>query len=289
MLAKQLGKLPESEYSVRFLTRKKSKSNEYVWDVSTNYIDPEALVGVNCIIHLAGASIGGARWTDKRKQIILSSRVEGAKLIFNELQKRKMVIETFISASAIGYYGSKTTNEIFDEKSPKGNDFLSKVCFEWEAAAEKYEIAGIAKRVAIVRTGIVLDKIEGALSKIIMPVKLGIGAGLGTGKQFMPWIHIQDLIGIYKFILDNKTVSGIFNAVSPQHVTNNEFTNTVAKTISKSVIFPNIPEFVIKLFLGEMSVILLEGSKVSSEKIVDAGYQFQFEELQNALSNLIKE
>lgn len=288
MLAKQLGNLPESEYSVRFLTRKKSKSNEYVWDVSTNFIDPEALVGVNCIIHLAGASIGGARWTDKRKQIILSSRVEGAKLIFNELQKMKMVIETFISASAIGYYGSKTTNEIFDEKSSKGNDFLSHVCSEWEAAAEKFEIAGIAKRVAIVRTGIVLDKIEGALSKIIMPVKLGIGAGLGTGKQFMPWIHIQDLIGIYKFILDNKTVSGIFNAVSPQHVTNNEFINTVAKAISKSVIFPNIPEFVIKLFLGEMSVILLEGSKVSSEKIVDAGYKFQFEKLQNALINLIK-
>lgn len=289
MLAKELSKQLEDEYTVRFLTREKKRSNEYVWNIKSNYIDPEALKGVHTIIHLAGASIVTNRWTNKRKQLILSSRIDSANLILKELSKQNIHIDTFISASAIGYYGTNTTDAVFDENSPKGNDFLSDVCYEWEKSAEAFQLAGIANRIAIVRTGIILAKNEGALKKMLTPIKYGLGSGLGTGKQYMPWIHIQDLVGIYKLILDNHTISGTFNAVSPQTITNIELTKTIARILNKPVFLPNIPGFLIRIIFGEMAVILLNGNKISSKKILDAGFKFKFENSKNALNNLINE
>lgn len=288
MLAKQLAQQLEEEYAVRFLTRKKTRDNEYLWDINKHYIDPKALTGVTGVIHLAGASIAEKRWTKKSKQIILSSRVDSADLILKELKKQQISIDTFISASAIGYYGSKTTDAVFNEESPKGNDFLSDVCSEWERAAATFRSDGIAKRVIIVRSGIILALNDGALTKIMKPIKYGLGSCLGTGNQFMPWVHIEDLVGIFKFILDDKKISGTFNAVSPQHVTNKELTKTIAKLMNRPLILPNIPKFLIKIIFGELAATLLEGSKISSKKISNAGYKFKHEKLSEALSNLIK-
>ena len=288
MLAKRLAKQLEGEYSVRFLTRKKIRSNEYLWDLNNNYIDPNALIGVNTIIHLAGSSIANKRWTKKRKQIILSSRVDSAQLILKELKKHQISIETFISASAIGYYGTKTTDDIFNEKSPKGKDFLSDICDKWENAAYDFKSNGIASRIAIVRIGIILAKNDGALKKIMQPIKYGVGAGIGTGNQYMPWIHIHDLVRIFKLILDDKSITGTFNAVAPEHITNMELTKAIAEITNKPLLLPKIPKFIIQGLFGEMSTMLLEGNKISSEKILNTGFRFKYEKLNDALKSLLK-
>ena len=289
MLAKHLSRELEREYSIRYLTRKVTKINEYLWDLDQNYIDPKALIGVHTIIHLAGSSIATNRWTDKRKKDIISSRVDSAKLILHELKKLNINIDSFISASAIGYYGSNTTEKVLDEKSPKGNDFLSDVCFKWESAAEAFKSNDAATRVAIVRIGIILDKNNGALQKIIKPIKYGLGSVIGNGNQYMPWVHINDLVRLFKFILDDMTIDGTFNAVSPDHITNRELTKTIARRLKKRIFLPKIPEFIIRLIFGEMSTILLNGSKVSSRKISDAGFSFEYDEINSTLKNLIED
>ena len=232
LLAKHLAKQLESEYSIRFLTRKITRSNEYLWDLKNNYIDPNALKGVHIIIHLAGSPIANKRWTKKRKQIIFSSRVDSAHLILEELKKHEITIEKFISASAIGYYGTTTADYIFNEESPKGNDFLSNVCNKWEDAAHAFKSSNVANRIAIIRIGIILAKNDGALKKITRPIKYGLGSGIGTGNQYMPWIHIQDLCNVFNFVIMNKHISGTFNAVSPEHITNIELTKRIGKVLN---------------------------------------------------------
>lgn len=288
MLSKQLTKQLESEYSIRFLTRKVTRSNEYLWDLKKSYIDPNALKGVHTIIHLAGSSIANKRWTKKRKQDILSSRVDSAHLILEELKKNQITIDSFISASAIGYYGTITTNFIFNEESPKGNDFLSNVCGKWEDAAHEFKSSNIANRVAIIRIGIILAKNDGALKKIIQPIKYGLGSGIGTGNQYMPWIHIQDLCSLFKFVIMNKHISGTFNAVSPEHITNIELTKRIGKVLNRPIILPNISKFIIQVLFGEMGLILLNGSRVSSDKIISTGFNFNYENLNNALNNILQ-
>jgi len=287
MVANYLAKQLEGNYSVRFLTRKVSQDNQYLWDLNTKYIDVEALKGVNHIIHLAGTPISGKRWSRKRKQAILHSRVDSAQLILDTLKKHSLTVDSFISASAIGYYGTVTTQNIFTEESSKGNDFLSDVCGKWEDVAHLFKLNGVANRVSVVRMGIVLDKNYGAFKRIVQPIKLRIGASLGKGNQYMPWIHIHDLCGVYKFIIDNN-ISGTFNGVAPEHVTNNQLTKSVGRFLNRRIILPNIPEFLIKFLFGKMSVILLKGSRVSSDKIVQEGYCFNYQTLDQALSNLLK-
>lgn len=287
MLAKDLANQLEDEYTIRFLTRKVSKDNEFLWDLKNNYIDPKALIGVHNIIHLAGSSVAEKRWTEKRKHDILSSRIASAQLILDALKQQQLTINAFISASAIGYYGTNNTDTIFNEESPKGNDFLSNVCDKWEQVAHAFQSKQVAKRIAIVRIGIILAKDGSALQKITKPISFGFGSGIGTGKQFMPWIHIQDLSGIFKYILSNENVNGIFNAVSPEDVTNMEFTKKIAKIIKRPIILPNIPKFMIELLFGEMGTILLNGNRISSKKITDIGFKFNFKSLDGALKNLL--
>ncbi|MBN1112357.1 MAG: TIGR01777 family oxidoreductase [Bacteroidales bacterium] len=287
MVANYLAKQLEGNYSVRFLTQKVSQDNQYLWDLNTKYIDVEALKGVNHIIHLAGTPISGKRWSRKRKQAILHSRVDSAQLILETLKKHSLTVDSFISASAIGYYGTVTSQNIFTEESSKGNDFLSDVCGKWEDVAHLFKLNGVANRVSVVRMGIVLDKNYGAFKRIVQPIKLRIGASLGTGNQYMPWIHIHDLCGVYKFIIDNN-ISGTFNGVAPEHVTNTQLTKSVGRFLNRRIILPNIPEFLIKFLFGKMSVILLKGSRVSSDKILQEGYCFNYQTLDQALSNLLK-
>lgn len=284
-------KLIDLNYSVNILSRNPDAClfnfnvHIYKWDIKKRYIDQGAFDEVKHIIHLAGANIGNKRWTEKRKAEIIDSRVISTQLIFNEIIKKNIKPDTFISASAIGYYGAVTSDKIFTETDPPANSFLAKTCNLWEQAIDRFRELGI--RTVKIRTGVVLAANGGALSKMITPVKLGIGSAIGNGQQYIPWIHIDDLCAIYIMALENTKMQGVYNAVSTDHKTNKEFIQIIAHTLKKPLWFPDIPEILIKIQFGEMSDIILKGSRVSSEKIVSLGYKFQFSLLEDALRNLL--
>lgn len=288
LIAHELSKKLEKDFTVRFLTRKKKHSNEFEWNIKNKTIDDAAFEGVSHIIHLAGANISEKRWTDERKKELISSRVDSADLIVKKLQEKKIRLKSFISASGINYYGTKTTDTIFTENNQPGNDFLSEVVVLWERAADQFKEQNLAERVVKIRTAVVLSEKDGALKKMLPPIRMGIGAPLGTGKQYMPWIHIEDICAIYEFALKNDTMDGAFNAVSPQHTTNENLTKKIAEVLKKPLFMPNIPGFVLKLIFGELADALLEGSRASAEKIQNAGFQFKFPDLKKALEHLLK-
>jgi uncharacterized protein (TIGR01777 family) len=280
-------KLQEKGYDVAILSRTKKEINGtqvYTWNLDKELIDKKALETADYIIHLAGANIAEKRWTPKRKQLIIDSRVKTAELIFNNIKRTKHKLKAFISASAIGYYGAVTSDKTFSEVDSCHNDFLGETCKLWEEAADKFEELEI--RTVKIRTGVVLTKKGGALAKMKTPVKMGIASAIDSGNQYMPWIHIDDLCNIYIKAIEDVEMKGIYNAVAPEHVTNIEFTRKFASVLNKPFWFPNIPAFIMKLIFGEMSVILLEGSKVSSEKIKKSGYKFIYSNLISALKNL---
>lgn len=287
MLAKHLAKTLEKEYTIRYLTRNKSEKNKFNWNVKKKYIDPRALKNVDTIIHLAGASIATKRWRKKRKEEIAASRIDSASLILKELIKQNIVITKFICASAIGFYGAKNSELIYDEETPNGTDFLSTVCRKWEDAAVAFKVNKVAKKIAIVRIGIIFNKNEGTLQKIALPIKYGVGSGIGSGKQFMPWIHIKDLSNLFKFLIYNHNITGIFNAVAPDHITNIALTKLIAKHFNKPVFLPNIPKIVMQTLFGEMSSILLYGARISAQKITDEGFEFEFKNTKSALKDLL--
>ena len=251
--------------------------------------DPESVQAVETadyIIHLAGANIGARRWTARRKQQILDSRVKTAELILEHVAaSKKPKLKAFISASATGYYGAVTTNKIFTEDDPAAPDFLGETCRLWEAAADRFPSLGA--RTVKIRTGVVLTDRGGALDKMSLPVKMGVGSAIGSGRQYLPWIHIDDLCGIYIKSVEDAGMEGAYNAVAPDHQTNHEFTQTLARVLKRPFWFPPVPAFVMKLLFGQMSDILLEGSRVSSDKIRSEGYQFLFPGLEEALKDLL--
>jgi len=283
-------RLQDKGYRVAVLSRTRKKINAitvYTWNVGKNEIENKALDTADYIIHLAGTNIGDLRWTRSRKQLIIDSRVKTTDLIFNKIKEQNINLKAFISASAIGYYGTLTSNKIFKETDLPANDFLGDTCKQWEQTADKFKDLEI--RTVKIRTGIVLTKNNGVLSKMIKPVKMGIGSAIGTGKQYIPWIHIDDLCGIYiKAIQDNK-MKGAYNAVAPDYKTNKKFTKLLASVFNKLFWFPNVPSIAIKLIFGEMSNILLKGSRISADKIKITGYKFQYPNLESALNNLMRE
>ena len=283
-------KLKDKGYSVAILGRTCQKNGEtptYSWDIDKNEIEKEALEKADYIIHLAGANISESKWTAKRKKLIIDSRVKSAQLIFEKLKENTNQVKAFISASAIGYYGTISTDKIFSETDPPANDFLGETCRQWEQSADRFEELGI--RAVKIRTGVVLAKHGGALAKMITPIKLGIGSTIGNGRQYVPWIHIEDLCDIYIKAIEDTQMNGAYNAVAPDHKTNRDFTETLAHVLRKPFWFPNIPAIVMKIIFGKMSVMLLKGSRVSSEKITNAGYKFKFPNLKGALVNLLVE
>jgi len=288
MIAHELAKKIKNEYEVRFLTRRKRRNNDYEWDIKQGIIDESAFDNISHIIHLAGANISEKRWTDERKKELISSRVDSAQLLLNTLQKKKIKLKSFISASGINYYGTKTTDKIFTEEDDPGNDFLSEVVVLWEKAADDFKEQNLAERVVKVRTAVVLSEQDGALKKMAPTIKNYIGSPLGSGKQYMPWIHIDDICSIYEFALKNSNVNGAYNATSPQHTTNENLTKKIAEVLDKPLFMPNVPTFVLKLIFGELADALLEGSRASSQKIQDAGFQFEFPDLKKALENLLQ-
>lgn len=287
LIARELAQKIGNEFEVRFLTRKKHQANEYEWDLQRKTIDESALENVSHIIHLAGANISEKRWTAERKKELIASRVDSAALLRNTLRKKEIKLKSFISASGINFYGTYTTEKIFSENDPPGHDFLSEVVVLWERAADHFKEQNLAERVVKIRTAVVLSEKEGALKKMLPPIRYGIGSALGNGKQYMPWIHIEDICSIYEFALKHPTLHGAYNAVSPQHATNSDLTKKIAEVLHKPLLMPNVPAFVLKLLFGELANAILEGSRASSEKIRNAGFHFRFPDLKDALTDLL--
>ncbi len=278
--------LSNRNFEVTHLTRKRTdnKFKSFTWNIENNFIAKGALDNVDYIIHLAGAGIADKRWSEKRKQEIIESRVKSSELLFNSVNKLDRKPKAFISASAIGYYGAVTGNKVFTEENPPANDFLGTVCKLWESSSKKFESIGI--RTVQLRLGVVLSSKGGALKKMMLPTKFGLGSALGSGKQFLLWVHINDVIQIFeKSIIDNN-LTGPYNVVSPSYTTYNDFSRILAEVMNKPFFIPNVPSFLLKLVLGEMSQIILEGSRISSEKIINAGYNFKYPTLNEALKNL---
>ncbi len=278
-------KLLHKGYEVSVLSRNKKTDagiKTYHWDLLNNEIEKEAIETADYIIHLAGANIADKRWTEKRKQVIVDSRVKTAELLYNKVKKSKSRPKAFISASAVNYYGTLTSDRIFNEEDPPAGDFLGETCRKWEQAAKRFEESGV--RTVIIRTGIVLSGKGGALAKMLKPVRLGLGAPIGSGRQYMPWIHIDDLCNIYIKAIEDKKMKGAFNAVAPEHTTNKEFMKTLARVHNKPFLAPNVPAAVMKILLGEMAGLLLKGSRISSHKIRSAGYKFLYPGLESALA-----
>jgi uncharacterized protein len=290
LVGRQLIKvLQEKGFAVALLSRKIKHTDSvktYFWDPENSVIDHSAILSADYLIHLAGAGIGDRRWTKKRKQIIFDSRIKSAELLFNSIKSTNKKIKVFISASAVGYYGAVTSDRIFYENDPPAEDFTGNICRNWEITSQKFEKAGI--RTVVMRTGIVLSQKGGALAKITFPVKMGIGSAIGSGKQYIPWIHIEDLCNIYVKAIEDSKIKGPYNAVAPEHRTNKDFIRTLAAVMHKPFWFPDIPAFILKILFGEMSVIMLEGSRVSSEKISAEGYIFKYPELESALNDLFR-
>ena len=275
---------------VSVLSRRKQiipNTKSYVWDYENNQIDEQALENIDTIIHLAGAGVAEKRWTPKRKSEIIQSRVQTTRLLLDSISKMDRKPTTFISASAVGFYGSHKTDKVFSEEDTPGQDFLADTCVQWEEEVKKFDDIGI--RTAIVRTGVVLTKRGGALSKMMAPMQAGIVSALGSGRQQLAWIHIQDLCAIYSKLLEEEHLKGVFNAVAPEQVNNKEFTLKLANVLNKSFVLPNTPSFLMKLLFGEMAVVLLNGNAVSSDKIQSQNFRFQFPKLEPALRDLLTE
>lgn len=274
--------LLDKGYTVSHLSRSPGKDpavTTFLWDVHKGQIDADCINGVDMIIHLAGAGIADERWTQERKKEIIDSRVKSIQLIYSLLKTKQHQVKSIISASAIGYYSDRG-EELMTEASPPSTDFMANCCVEWEVAVDEGKPLGL--RVAKFRTGVVLDK-GGALAKMALPVKLFVGAPLGSGRQWIPWIHVQDVIGMYLFAVENENIEGVYNMVAPNPVTNKQLTQAIAKQLHKPLWLPNVPAFLLKLLLGEMSTIVLGSTKVSAQKIEAAGYQFVCQEVSSAL------
>ncbi|WP_276368457.1 TIGR01777 family oxidoreductase [Chryseolinea sp. H1M3-3] len=279
--------LHEKGYRIAHLSRTTRSGNAqtFLWNVDKNQLDPAAIQPAHAIIHLAGAGVADKPWTKERKNEIISSRTLSTRLLYDELKKGNHQVRTFISASGIGYYGSDDSENFFTENDKTGDDFLADVVRRWEEAAD--QIAELGIRVVKIRIGVVLSEKGGALQEIMRPVKFYAGAPLGSGKQYVSWIHLDDLCNLFIKTLEDETLQGVYNAVAPHPVTNKELTYAIAKALNKPLIIPAVPSFVLKLLLGEMADLVLKGAKVSGQKIQSAGFRFKFEHIQDALKDLL--
>lgn len=263
------------------------KVNVFKWEPNSGFIDERAFDGVEHIVNLAGAGIGERRWTEKRKAELLSSRVDSVKVLWSYLNKLKLRPASFIGASAVGYYGAQTTEKIFLESDPPAKDFLGSVCHEWE---ESYKpISAIGVPISVLRIAPVLAKDGGVYKALVKPTKLNLGAVFGSGKQYMPWIHVEDLVKIISELISGNIPNGTYNAVAPQQVNSSYFMKALADSLNKKMILPRIPSVVLKMALGEMSSMILEGSRISDQKLIEANFNFKYKTIEAALAQLAKD
>lgn len=280
-------KLRADNHEVRILSRKKTdKTDEFYWSIDEKYIDEKAFENLDSIIHLAGANIS-QRWSDTYKKELFSSRIDSAALLLEYCVKKNIKLKSFISASGINYYGTFTSQQILDENSGiVERDFLAKLCEEWEMAADNF--SSLAERTVCLRTAMVLAEKGGAFPLLQKTVDFNIGSAVGSGKQWMNWIHLDDMVDMYIFALENSNVEGKYNALADETPTNEQFMKTLAK-VSKKLFLPvNVPAVMMKLVFGEMSSIILEGTRALNDKIKAAGFTFKYNQLEAAVQNLVK-
>lgn len=271
-------------YEVVHLTRRVREGGKYrsfLWDPRKGYCDPDAFRNGDVIIHLAGANIGARPWSRARRKEIISSRTMTAELIYRSSAGAGTIPSVYVTASGISIYGSVTTERIFKEEDPTAGDFLAETCRLWEAAAEPFAAAGA--RVVKIRTAVVLAASDSALSKMTLPAKAGLIVRLGPGSQYFPWIHIDDLCQIYLKAVSDATMSGPYNAAAPGHVTHDMLMAEVARQKRLPVFLPHVPAWLLRAILGEMSVVLTRGSRISSERLLAAGFRFRYPDIASAL------
>ncbi|MFI1743528.1 TIGR01777 family oxidoreductase [Thalassobellus sediminis] len=280
----------EQDIAVNYLTTSKSKIQikenyqGFYWNPKLQEIDDVCFKQVDAIIHLAGATVS-KRWTPIYKKKILNSRKETTQLLVNALKGESHSIKHVVSASAIGAYPDSLINYYDESFKIEDTSFLSSVVEVWEQEVDAFSKLNIM--VSKIRIGLVLSNKGGALQEMVKPIKFGLGAAFGSGKQWQSWIHIHDLAHMFLFVLQNK-LSGVYNGVAPNPVSNKELTKTLAKVLSKPLLLPNIPKFLMRFILGEMHLLLFESQRVSSKKIEDKGFYFKHHHLEPALVNLLK-
>jgi uncharacterized protein len=274
--------LERENYQVAWLSRGKDKDQKvFLWDIEKQTIDPEAVKWADAIIHLAGANVAGKRWTEEQKRKILDSRVESTNLLFNAVRVEEAKPKVIISASALNYYGMDTGDKLITEEDAPGHEFLAEVVKKWEKEVRHFESLHI--RTVMLRTHIVLARDGGALEELLKPP---VAAPLGTGNQYMSWIHLSDLARMYRYALFNESVHGVYNAVAPKPVTNRTLTEAAAKAKGKPYVNIGVPAIFLKLFLGEMAEMVLGGVRGSSMKIQSAGFKFRYSDVEEALGQL---
>lgn len=273
-------------YDMLLASRKEPTDDKHVkWSIEDGFADPEKLEGIDVVVHLAGENVSGLRWTDDKKKAIRDSRVLGTRNVVDAISKLKNKPKTFIASSAIGFYGERGEEEC-TESSAVGDNFLAGVCKEWEAESRRAEDAGI--RTVLLRTGIVLSKDGGALATMLLPFKMGVGGVVGSGKQWMSWISLDDEIAIINYAIENENIRGAVNAVAPNPVTNQEFTKTLGEVLYRPTFLP-LPEFAVSMIFGEMGdALLLASTKVMPKRLEDAGFQFKYPNLKEAIEYAVK-
>ena len=275
---------------IHFLTTQKAKINSiegakgFYWNLLHKKIDVSCFEGVEIIIHLAGATIS-KRWTTEYKKVILTSRLESTKLLLNGIKAfpKKHNIKKLVSASAIGIYPSDFDQTVDEETPVSPNSFMEKIVIDWENESDSFNLIGI--KVAKLRIGLVLSDKGGVVAVMKIPTMLYLGAAFGSGKQGQSWIHIYDLVSLILFVIKNQW-EGVFNAVSPGSVSQNHFISALAKSLNRRHISPPLPKFLIQFLVGEMSCLILDSHWVSPQKVLDNGFVFKFEEINNALENI---
>jgi uncharacterized protein (TIGR01777 family) len=278
--------LLERGYRVSHLSRKPGKDPQvktYLWNIGKGEIDEHCIDEVDTVLHLAGTGIADKKWTAKRKKEIIESRTRSIELIYRVIKSKPNKVSAVISASATGYYSDRG-DELLTEDSPPNADFMAQCCIAWEHAVDEGKVLSL--RIVKFRTGVVLDKKGGALPQMALPVKLGIGLAFGKGKQWIPWIHWQDVVALYLYGIENIHLSGVYNMVAPNPVTNKQLMKAIAKQLFRPLWPLKVPSFVFKLLLGEMSIIILGSTKASAQKIEKEGYVFKYPELAGALKDI---
>lgn len=286
LIGKALTKTLEAKGCELLLAGRKEPQDERQtkWTIEDGFAEPERLEGLDAVIHLAGESVSALRWTDEKKAAIRSSRVDGTRSVVDALAKLKSRPKVLISGSAVGFYGDRD-DEILTESSTAGDNFLAQTCREWEAESRRAEDAGI--RTVLLRTGIVLSKDGGALATMLLPFKMGVGGVIGDGKQWMSWISLDDEIRAIEFVLEHEEVRGAVNLVSPNPVTNQQFTAALGEVLYRPTFIP-LPEFAVSMLLGEMGdELLLSSTRVVPARLEQLGFEWQFPDLKPALEHVL--
>jgi hypothetical protein len=282
--------LLQNNHTVHYLTTSslkiQNKSNYYgfLWNPEEGKIDENCIEGVDVIVHLAGASIS-KRWTNSYKQELIESRVLSASLLYSLLKKTPNQVKHFVSASGTAIYPD-SFEIVYNESSTQIDDtFLGNVVVKWEESADQFHLLHL--KVTKLRTGVVFSEKGGALIEMIKPIKMFVGSAFGSGKQMQSWIHLADVANLYYFVIQNQ-IEGIINAVAPNSISNQELTKAIAKDLKRPLFLPNIPQFVMKLILGEMSILLFNNKKILPKRALELGFKFQFPLAEEALQNIIK-